>query len=122
MKKINANKNTIRQVCFTVNVVVNIWFSRLSTKTLVLYIRQRILYQIQAYIGRLVLLLTNQKIWANYIFCGKLTIYYFHIFEKYGNNGTVKMTTIIKCFMFRKYSSCVGKAWGCCMHVFLVFK
>ncbi len=51
MKKINAK--TQGKFVFTVNVVVNIWFSRLSIKTLVLYIMQRILYQLQAYIGRL---------------------------------------------------------------------
>ncbi len=32
------------------NVVVNIWLSRFSIRTLVLYIMQLILYQIQAYI------------------------------------------------------------------------
>ena len=76
MKKINTK--TQGKFVFTVNVVVNVWFSRLSIKTLVLYIRlQRILYQRILY--------HNQKMWANYIFCGKLTIYYFHISEKYGN-------------------------------------
>ncbi len=57
MKKINAK--TQGKFVSTVNIV-NIWFSRLSLKTLVLYIMQCILYQIQAYIGRLVLLLTKK--------------------------------------------------------------
>ncbi len=58
MKKIHVK--TQGKFVFTVNVVVNICSSRLSIKTLVLYIRQRILCQIPAYIGRLVLLLTKK--------------------------------------------------------------
>ena len=47
------------------------------------------------------------------------SLLHFYIFEKYGN-GIKKMARIFKCFMFGKYSACVGKAKGCCMHVFLV--
>ncbi len=32
------------------------------------------------------------------------------------------MTTVFNCSMLGKYSSCVGKARGFCMHVFLVVK
>ncbi len=89
-------------------------------KTLVLYIMQRISYQIKAYIGRLVLLLTKEF--------GQIIIYLvvktdnlFIIFTFSKNMEMVKMTTIFKCFMFGKYSSCLGKASSCLgMHVFLV--
>ncbi len=112
------------QVCFiTVTVVENIWFSRLSIKTLVLYIMQRILYQIQAYIGRLVLLLTKEFGQIIYVVLKTDSLFIIFTFlEMYvlENMEMLKMTTIFKCFMFGKYSSCVGKARGCCMHVFLV--
>ncbi len=79
---------------------------------------QRIFHQIQAYIGRLVLLLTKE--FGQIIYLVVKTDNLFIIFTFLKNMEMVKMTTIFKCFMFGKYSSCVGKARGCSMHVFLV--
>ncbi len=75
----------------------------------------RILYQIQAYIGRLVLLLYHRV--GHIIYLVVKTDNLFIIFTFLKTMEMVKMTTIFKCFMFGKYSSCVDKARGCCMHV-----
>ena len=65
---------------------------------------QRILYQIQAYISRLALLLTKKFGQIIYFAIIKIDIF-FIIFTFLKNFERVKMTTIFKCFMFGKYSS-----------------
>ena len=81
---------------------------------------QRILYQIQTYIGRLVLLLAKEFGQIIYLVVKTDNLFIIFTFLKYME--MVKLTTIFKWFMFGKYSSCVGKARGCCMHVFLVYR
>ncbi len=76
----------------------------------------RILYQIQAYIGRLVLLLTIEFGQIIYLIAKTDNLFIIFLFLKIMK--IVKMTKIFKCFMFGKYSSCVGKARGCCKLVF----
>ncbi len=71
---------------------------------------QRILYQIQAYIGRLVLLLTKEFGQITYLVIKTDNLLIIFTFLK--SMEMVKMATIFKCFMLGKYSSCVGKAKG----------
>ncbi len=78
---------------------------------------QRILYQIQAYISRLVLLVIKEIGQIIYLVVRTDNLFIPNFFKKL---EMVEMTTIFKCFMFGKYSSCVGKVRGCCMHVFLL--
>ncbi len=73
------------------------------------------------YCSRLVLLLIKKL--RNFVIRTSIKTDNFFIILNFFqlNTEREKMTTMLKYFMFGKYSALVSERRGCCMHVFLVF-